>query len=86
MKQEHHSWISPALGREMHLEVFGHAGARVLVFPTTLGSCYEWRDRHMHEVLADHLDHGTSSVQWVLHHNCQLNARYKATQKRLLQT
>ena len=58
MKQEHHSWISPALGREMHIEVFGHAGARMLVFPTTLGSCYEWRDRHMHEVLSDHLDNG----------------------------
>jgi esterase/lipase superfamily enzyme len=58
MRHEHHSWISPALGREMHIEVFGHAGARMLVFPTTLGSCYEWRDRHMHEVLADHLDNG----------------------------
>lgn len=50
--------MSPALGREMHLEVFGHAGARVLVFPTSLGSCYEWRDRRMHEVLGDHLDSG----------------------------
>ena len=58
MHHEHQSWMSPALGREMHLEIFGHAGARVLVFPTTLGSCYEWRDRHMHEVLADHLDSG----------------------------
>ena len=56
MRHEHHSWMSPTLGREMHLEVFGHAGARVLVFPTTLGSCYEWRDRHMHEVLDRYLD------------------------------
>lgn len=58
MNHEHHSWVSPSLGREMHIEVFGHAGARMLVFPTTLGSCYEWRDRHMHEVLSDHLDNG----------------------------
>ena len=58
MNHQHHSWLSPALGREMHIEVFGHAGARVLVFPTTEGSCYEWGDRHMHEVLADHLDCG----------------------------
>ena len=50
--------MSPALGREMHLEVFGHAGARALVFPTSLGSCYEWRDRRMHEVLGDHLENG----------------------------
>jgi esterase/lipase superfamily enzyme len=59
MRQEHHAWISPTLGREMPIEVFGHAGARVLVFPTTLGSCYEWRDRHMHEVLGDQLEAGT---------------------------
>lgn len=58
MQHEHHAWVSPALGREMHLEAFGHGGARVLVFPTTLGSCYEWRDRRMHEVLSDHLDNG----------------------------
>jgi len=58
MRHEHHSWISPSLGREMPIEVFGHAGARVLVFPTTLGSCYEWGDRHMHEVLSEHLEAG----------------------------
>ena len=58
MRHEHVGWISPTLGREMPIEVFGHAGARVLVFPTTLGSCYEWGDRHMHEVLADHIDAG----------------------------
>lgn len=58
MKHEHHSWFSPSLSREMHLEAFGHAGARMLVFPTTLGSCHEWHDRHMHKVLADHLENG----------------------------
>jgi esterase/lipase superfamily enzyme len=42
----------------MPVEVFGHAGARVVVFPTTMGSCYEWRDRSMPLVLADHLDRG----------------------------
>ena len=58
MHHSHHSWMSPSLGREMPIEVYGHGGARVLVFPTTLGSCYEWGDRHMHEVLADHIDAG----------------------------
>ena len=42
----------------MHLQVFGHAGARVLVFPTTMGTHSEWPDRRMHEVLRDHLDNG----------------------------
>jgi esterase/lipase superfamily enzyme len=42
----------------MQLLVFGHAGARVLVFPTSAGSVHEWPDRHMPEVLGDHLDSG----------------------------
>src|SRR5437879_2404429 len=58
MHHEQHAWFSPALEREMHLEVFGHAGARVLVFPTSLGSWREWRDRRMHEVVGDHLENG----------------------------
>jgi esterase/lipase superfamily enzyme len=55
-----HRWHSPALGRDMPLQVLGHAGARVLVFPTSLGSCREWTDRHMHrfEVLGEHLENG----------------------------
>lgn len=58
MRHDHHGWLSPSLDREMRLETFGHSGARVLVFPTTLGSSHEWGDRHMHEVLADHLENG----------------------------
>lgn len=47
VKREYHSWHSPALGRAMELLVVGHAGARVLVFPTSLGKFYEWEDRGM---------------------------------------
>ncbi|MGH7658512.1 MAG: esterase family protein [Gemmatimonadales bacterium] len=42
----------------MDLLVFGHAGARVLVFPTSMGTCREWPDRRMHEVLGEHLHQG----------------------------
>lgn len=58
MNHEVRAWHSPILGREMTLQVFGHAGARLLVFPTTMGTHSEWPDRRMHEVLRDHLDHG----------------------------
>lgn len=58
MKHEIRSWHSPSLGREMTLQVFGHAGARLLVFPTTLGTHAEWPDRRMHVVLRDHLEQG----------------------------
>jgi esterase/lipase superfamily enzyme len=52
------AWRSPLLGREMPLQVIGHAGARVLVFPTSLGTFREWADRGMPQVLQDHLDNG----------------------------
>lgn len=43
-----HSWESDALlGRSMEVIVHGHAGARVLVFPTSQGSNHEWEDRGM---------------------------------------
>ena len=60
MKHEIHRWASPALQREMTLQVWGHAGARVFVFPTTMGSHREWSDRHMHRrsVLGEHIDQG----------------------------
>lgn len=58
MKHEVRAWFSPSLGREMTVQVFGHAGARLLVFPTTLGTHAEWPDRRMHEVLRDHLEQG----------------------------
>lgn len=47
MKREYHRWYSPSLGRDMELLVFGHAGARMLVFPTSKGKYYEWEDRGM---------------------------------------
>ena len=42
----------------MELLVFGHAGARVLVFPTSMGRFFEWEDRGMIGALGEHLDRG----------------------------
>jgi len=58
MHHETVSWHSPHLGREMTMQVIGHAGARVLVFPTSMGTHSEWPDRRMHQVLEDHLENG----------------------------
>src|SRR5256884_2045100 len=53
----------------MELQVLGHAGARVLVFPTSLGSYSEWTDRRMDRpgVLGDHLENGWIQM-FCLHH------------------
>lgn len=58
MNREYHKWYSPSLNREMELLVFGHHGARVLVFPTSMGRYYEWEDRGMIGALGEHLDRG----------------------------
>lgn len=42
----------------MELLVFGHAGARVLVFPTSMGRFFEWEDRGMIDALGSHLRRG----------------------------
>ena len=46
------------------MRVFGHAGARVLVFPTTWGDENEWPNRHMfrHGVLGEHVSNGWIQV------------------------
>ncbi|GAB4580046.1 MAG: alpha/beta hydrolase-fold protein [Anaerolineales bacterium] len=42
----------------MELLIFGHAGARVLVFPTSKGKFYEWEDRGMIGAMRHALEHG----------------------------
>ncbi|MEP6618320.1 MAG: alpha/beta hydrolase-fold protein [bacterium] len=58
MHREHVRWFSPRLERDMDLLVFGHAGARVLVFPSSMGKFFEWEDQGMIRVLGDHLERG----------------------------
>jgi esterase/lipase superfamily enzyme len=58
MHREYHRWHSPSLGRTMELLIFGHAGARVLVFPTSQGRFYEWQDRGMMDAMREHINNG----------------------------
>ena len=51
-------WFSPALDREMEMLVFGHGGAPVLVFPTSMGRFYQYEDFQMVSTLAHHLEQG----------------------------
>ena len=58
MHREHVRWFSPRLERDMDLLVFGHAGARVLVFPSSMGRFFEWEDQGMIGALAEQLERG----------------------------
>ncbi|HUF29144.1 MAG TPA: alpha/beta hydrolase-fold protein, partial [Gemmatimonadaceae bacterium] len=56
--REYGGWTSPALGRSMEYLIFGHSGARVLVFPSSNGRFYEWEDFKMIDSVRDHLERG----------------------------
>ncbi|MES2920789.1 MAG: alpha/beta hydrolase-fold protein [Verrucomicrobiota bacterium] len=58
MNREYHKWWSPSLNRDMELLVFGHAGAKVLVFPTRDGRFFEFEDMRMTEVLRPKIEAG----------------------------
>lgn len=58
MNREYHKWWSPRLARDMELLVFGHAGAKVLVFPTRGGRFYEYENLRMVDRLRDKIDVG----------------------------
>jgi esterase/lipase superfamily enzyme len=58
MHRDYHRWFSPSLGRDMELLQFGHAGARVLVFPSSMGRFHEWEDQGMIAALAPMIEQG----------------------------
>lgn len=58
MHREYHRWYSPRLNRDMELLIYGHAGARVLIFPTSQGRFYEYEDRGMVDNLGDQIENG----------------------------
>lgn len=58
MNREYVRAFSHALGREMELLRFGHAGRTLLVFPTSQGRFYQWEDFGLVAGIADFIDSG----------------------------
>jgi esterase/lipase superfamily enzyme len=58
MHRSHHRWYAHALGRDMELLVFGHAGPPMIVFPSSMGAFFEYEDRGMVAAVGDKLAHG----------------------------
>jgi esterase/lipase superfamily enzyme len=44
VRRQHHQWFSHNLDRNMELLAFGHAGAKVLVFPTRQGRFFDYEN------------------------------------------
>jgi len=70
MHREYHRWHSPRLHRDMEILVFGHAGAKVLVFPTRDGRFHEYEDLRLVSSLAHKIEAGqlqlwcVDSIAW----------------------
>src|SRR5262249_1594411 len=60
--REYHRWHSPSLARGMELLVFGHAGPRAFVFPTSMGRFFDWENRGMIAALDDRLNRGELQI------------------------
>ena len=58
MHRQYHRWRSPALGKEMGLLEFGHAGATVIAYPSSKGSFHEWEDQGMIAAMAPLIERG----------------------------
>lgn len=58
MNREYHRWYTERLHRDMELLVFGHAGSKVLVFPTRLGRFYEYENLRMVDQIAEKIEQG----------------------------
>lgn len=65
MNREYHKWHSPRLNRDMELLVFGHHGARVVVFPTSMGRFFDWESRGMMNTLGEHINNGWLQIYCV---------------------
>ncbi|KAB2879439.1 esterase family protein [bacterium] len=57
-----YGWYSERLNRQMDFQHFGHAGAPIIVFPTTLGNHYEFSDRNMIDPIVWKIEQGLIQV------------------------
>ena len=58
MRRDYRRWRSPALHRDMELLIFGHAGAKVLMFPTRDGRFWEYEKLDVVASLAGKINAG----------------------------
>jgi esterase/lipase superfamily enzyme len=58
VNREYHRWFSPNLNRNMELLVFGHAGAKALVFPTRAGRFFDYENWGLVGALAEPIERG----------------------------
>lgn len=58
MKETYHQWYSSNINHEMRMLVFGNGGIPILLFPSSMGSYYEAKDRKL-----------IASISWFIENN-----------------
>ncbi|MBV5311715.1 MAG: esterase family protein [Prolixibacteraceae bacterium] len=62
MNREYHRWYSPNLQRDMELLVYGHAGTRVLLFPTRTARFYDYENWNIIESIKHYIEDGCLQI------------------------
>jgi esterase/lipase superfamily enzyme len=62
MNVEYYKWYSPSLCQDMELEVYGHYGKPILVFPCQGGRFFEWKDFGMMDAIHGFIEGGRFKV------------------------
>jgi esterase/lipase superfamily enzyme len=71
VNREYHKWFSHRLQREMELLVFGHAGDRVLVFPTRQGRFFDYENWGILDAVRDRVEAGQLQLFCVDSHDSE---------------
>lgn len=62
MREQYHKWYSGRLGKEFEMLTFGFAGVPLLLFPTSKGSYYQYRDFGLIEKIEPYIKEGKVKV------------------------
>lgn len=62
MKEEYKKWLSPNLGIDCELLVFGHSGYPIILFPTSQGRYYENKDFKLIDSVREFIDAGKVKI------------------------
>jgi esterase/lipase superfamily enzyme len=62
VRKDHRRWYSRAIGRDMELLLYGHAGQPILAFPSQDGRFWDWEGFGMIDAVADLLEAGRVTI------------------------
>ncbi len=65
MKRAYYKWFSHHLQKDMEMLVFGHAGTRVLFFPTRSARFYDYEDWRVIDAIKDKIEAGIFQIYCV---------------------